>query len=373
MFALADITAFVFILLAILVYFRAKETNSLLLYIVWAVCLGVTVWIKYPNIILIVPFFIDYVIIRPKREKRNPAFIGLVVFCFCILALLWYHKWAFGGFFTTGYNYHELKLSEAGQNGVTEQSGVSIMTLLKWRLVNISVIKQLFIKVTNLPIHIAICSPLTLLGIFGCFSLKRKEWKVFLLPFLVALLLFSFYAIFTIKAVGWEDYHRSTISSYNRYILPAYCLLMIPAVFVVRNCALKKFTIILVLITTMNLFSLGVATINSSNLNWLLAAQKEAYQLRQKHLQLTSDESVIIGRSLVFYLRNAQRHIIHCREDWCVQSPLFRKELTRVVLALLQDSRDVYVVQDYEEETLHFKDTTLELIDAETSLYKLKR
>lgn len=363
MFALADITAFVVILLTILTYLKAKETNKVSFYIMCSLFLGVTVWVKYPNMILIVPFFIHYVVTRKKGEKLSPALGGVVVFCICILLLLFYHKWAFGGFLTTGYNYNVLALSSGKVSGTA-------ITKVMGRLVNFPV-KQVLIKITNFPIHIAICSPLTLLGIFGCFSLKREDWKNFSLLLLISLFFLAFYLVITGEGFGSENYHRSTIGSYNRYILPTYCLLMIPAALFFRNLSFKKFCMVLILITISNISSLSFATINSSNLHWLLVDQKETYELQQKHLKLTSDESVIIGAHIVFYMVNTNRHFLHCKEQ-NMQSPIFRNELIRVVPALLEDGQDVYLVRDCGGE-IDIENISFELIDAETDLYKLKK
>ena len=366
MFALADITAFVLLLLSMLSYLKAEGTHRLAPYALSFCLLGMTVWLKYTNIILVFPFIVHYLSIRGKKAPLLPALIGLLIFGGCIIALLFYHKWAFGGFLTTGYGYNELKLSRS-----LEGSG-NIISLLQRRLLNISILKEIFIKITNLPIHLAICSPLTLAGILGCFSLKRKEWRDYSLLFLVTLTLFGFYISITVHAVGEEYYHASTISSYQRYILPAYCLLMIPAVTLFRTYHFKKLCLVLGFITLLNLSSLGLATINLSNLNWFLADQQQTAQLRQKHLSLTSDGAILIGQHLPFYLvNNTNRHIIHCLEVRHLQSPIFREELDRVVLALLRDAHPVYLVQDYTE-PLEFDHANLEVVDEETHLYQLR-
>lgn len=359
--AIADMTAFVVILMTIVAYLQARESNKWAFYILCSLLLGGGIWLKYVNIILIIPFFIHYLIMRRKGESLVPFFISGLVVCMCILALLFYHKWAFNSFFTTGYSYDEFAALSGKADG-------SVITGVLKRLFSFP-IKAMMIKLTNFPIHIAICSPLTLLGILGCFSLTREQWRKFSLLLFISLIILFFYAAVASGTFGSEHYNRSTFSSYNRYILPTYCLLMIPALLFFNGLSTKKFYGVLVVITIINLSSLCLATINLTNLNWELAHQKDTYQLREKLLKLTTEDSIIIGEHIVFYMVNTNRHIIDCKLS--LRSLRTQNELTRVVHALLQDGHNVYLVQDCGTE-LNIENVVWDLIDGEIPLYQLK-
>ena len=138
---------------------------------------------------------------------------------------------------------------------------------------------------------------------------------------------------------------RLTSASFNRYLLPAYCLLLLPAAtFFQREPGVLRTLLAILLFTFINVSSSWLSTHNTSNLRWSIIAQQQTAATRSELLSLIPPESVVLGCSLNYYLVDTGRPIIDCPRGSNVR---YGEEVARVVDELLENGESVYVVGDY--------------------------
>jgi len=335
--ALADMTSFVVLIVTLTIYLRTLEPISWRYFVV-ALLLVFSVWVKYVNVVLVVPFFVHYLIYRRGVGAWRPVLVVTATMAGGIGLLLLYNNWAFGGFFTTGYGYLELPEVPNAADAASGEAGRSVLDHLK----NIS-LRHGAIRVANFSVLAAICAPVALTGIFALFAVPRRDWPQVSILVLTCAVVMVCYLLLTGNAFGTNQYDRLTVSSFNRYILPVYCLLIVPIALIFRDADAWRWAGALALITGLNLASGWVAPANLSNLNWSVGHQQHTKELQRRQLELTPEGAVIIGCSLNYYMVDMGRPIIHCRGN----ALRWVKEVDRVVLALLRDGHDVFLSEEY--------------------------
>jgi hypothetical protein len=335
--ALADISSFVVLVVALTIYLGTVDSR-LRRYFLVALLLGFSVWLKYVNIVFVLAFVVHYLIYRRRAHAWRPVLVVAVTMLCSVGLLLLYHKWAFGGFFTTGYGYLELSGARNAADANNAEAGRSLFDSLKTPHLRYGAI-----RVANFSVLAAICAPVALTGIFALFAVPRRDWpQVSLLMFTCAVVL-AIYLLLTGNTFGTDNYDRLTFSSFNRYILPVYCLLIVPIALVFRDAGNWRWVGALVFITGLNLASAWFAPTNLSNLSWHVDYQQHTQELRRRQLEITPEGAVIVGCALPFYMLDMGRPTIHCKETdlrWV-------KEVDRVVLALLRDGHEVFLSDEY--------------------------
>jgi len=330
-FTMADVpSAVLFIagLYILEIFFRTKKT-------IWLMTSGLihgfNVCVKYTNVIIL-PVLLLYCLIRRSeipRFKKN-MLVGCTSILIPILVLMTYHQHVYHNPFITGYHDYQTSLKSMSESNVTEQieSKPSVISVIPLNL------KSIVKHALGFPLQAAVSLPYVLLGIVTTFYLIKKHKHIFYLIFTT----FSILVLFNANVGGtWgSDIREMTMhSSYLRYLLLAFVLLIIPVAFFIqdfRGPKLIKVSILSILLLSSifgNLSSVPRANLRlNRNLIQMMLVEK------QDLLHNTPEQSVLLSDYVGKYLLPNRATImpgyVPC------------KKMVDIVETLLRDNVHVY-------------------------------
>jgi hypothetical protein len=272
------------------------------------------VWMKYSSAILLIPASVLFL----DRKMVKKALITLLVFALMMIPLMMYHQYYYSSPFSTGYSNE------------TVTQPYSIPWLDKDSFNSLFFHSVRFFHESSFSIPFVLFSFICLLIFFN--REKKFSW-VILLTLLVCLLFFGL-----IKAIdGISVNYLSIPSSYHRYLMPVYALLVIPAAVFLSSLKNKMYKVIMLVLLALNI-SVALFAPNFSMSDRIDMAKRFGSDSEQL-LNVTDNDSVIMSWQMY-------RMTYGKRTTYFFGEVNDTKRLEDVKM-LLKDKYDLYLVMDF--------------------------
>ena len=221
-FFIADILSVAIFLGACCSLARATEEGCCLHYLLFGTFCGLLIWVRYTNLILILPMLV-YIFAGRGRVRALPLIAAAVLACVIAGAFLIYCRELYGNYFAIGYSSE--KFARQATEAAWQSSAIG--KLLAWYRFRPW---EIFSHLIFIPVSFSIAFPPFILAVLAVFTdLKRGRGRAFYLSYLVLflllLLLFGNYRVY-----GFEERHMTLQSSFLRYSLPFLIFLPLLAV-----------------------------------------------------------------------------------------------------------------------------------------------
>lgn len=99
---LCDLPSTVFLLVSFLLYLKASNKNKYLFYVISSLSLGFATFLRYPNILFLLPILLNQIRTRKFNEISTYIYYIPLIPFFCMHGL--YNAYFFGSFYKTGYH-----------------------------------------------------------------------------------------------------------------------------------------------------------------------------------------------------------------------------------------------------------------------------
>ena len=181
-------------------------------YLLFGVFCGLLVWIRYTNLVLILPLLV-YLFAGRKGIRLFPLLMSLALACVIAGVFFVYCNKLYGNYFAIGYSSEKIVEQVPGAVGGSSAIG----KLLSWYRFRPW---EIFRHLIYIPVSFSIAFPPFILAVLTVFrDVKHRRGGAFYLSYLVLflllLLLFGNYRVY-----GFEERHMTLQSSFLRYFLP---------------------------------------------------------------------------------------------------------------------------------------------------------
>ena len=361
----SDIPSLVCFIAALMLLGRAFKTDKAILYTLCGALFGFWIWLKYANVIML-PAVLVYIWLNKDwiRKKRN-LLICFSAFAIFVIGLMLYHYWSYGNVFTIGYHYS----SSAVGAGAGDLSGYPVVKTDVFSKV-LSVIpfnpKVLAKHMINFPLQSSLAIPYIMLSIVSLIVMFKRDRNFCTLIFLVLAILVGFYG--NAGTFGRDVEEMTLRSSYLRYLMPGFALLLIPTSLLIEKISTKRMeqNMLIGLLVIASL-TVNLSSVPQSNLR--KAITRDLPRMRNEKevlLRLTGEGSVLMSKFKPKYLLPDRIPLYY--------EIMSLSETRRVSGLLLKDGVKVYFIADSSNEDKirgFLSATEHTLLDEEIKLYRI--
>lgn len=336
----SDIPSIVFLILGLYSFQKAIKTNKSSAYLITGGIIGFWILLRPTNFILFPAIALYLMLNRKKIKNKKGALIGIVLFSSIIFGFLLYNQVMFGDFLKTGYQLYNQPYPSQDilpmQNNNSPKSSITEFIHPK----------RILWHICNLPLYSAFAAPFFIISLTGLFySLQnRKDRDLTILVFLILISLVGFFGNLT-DYYGIEQNNFNSRSSYLRYLMPAYVLLIMYVYPVLDKLFEKKSLIALIILFIASNISV-IFFAPYDNMLQIIAQRNEFYDMRLYLLNMTSPSAVV-------FTAHYDKVIFPDRTVFGYQripQEIRREEMLRITKELLEDGKPVYFIDDIEHE-----------------------
>lgn len=337
-FVFAEIPSIFLFILALIFLELFFSKKNIWLFAIAGFLLGFNVMVKYTNILLFIPVGI-YLLFRRKDLKTDSQaiFIAFLAAIVPIVCLMIFHYQVFGNPLMTGYHYYGAQVYET--LNTTHIAGLDKLPM-KGNLVPMkSNLTALFKHILGFPLQFSVMLPYALLSICAGFVFIRKHLALGSFIMATLLLMFIFHANIGGTA-GYESEEMTMHSSYLRYLLIAFTMLIIPVAYYVSSLSHSRwlFTTVLFILIFASV-SNNISSIPRHNLRLHQKKLVPANQsTRNFLLRNTPTDSVIVAYG--------QNKYVLADRPTIVTSKISAEQLLLIAERLLSSGKQLFYVPD---------------------------
>lgn len=317
-----NISAFTFLLIGVLYFFRLLKNMKLSYYILFALFIAASLVIRIDYILLLIPLFIIFLTYY-KRFKVTYLFIAMIIFMIVISPVPFLNKQLYGGYLTTGY---QLALNEFKH----DESDLIPLAVPTFKL---EIILQTLTKY-----YIAFL-PIFFLGtILGMIKLTKSKMHITYVFYVILLSITTIIYWGSGIFYGLDGY-AVMFSSYTRYFLPLYVFSLPFLVSFVFSVSRKTRLISILLCTVLIIHSVNLVLFSPQGF-LETKQQKEKYQQLNKDIVDHTEQNSLI-------ITNYWDKVIF--PDRRVAVPLFLDNDTKLsdnINELIEMNFSIYIMED---------------------------
>jgi 4-amino-4-deoxy-L-arabinose transferase-like glycosyltransferase len=232
----ADIPSVVFFILGLYLLETFFRTKKVMWFIIGSFILAFNICIKYTNVIIF-PALLIYLYLRRNEFSniKRDLLLGCLSCIIPILLLLAYHQCIYDNPFVTGYHAfgEKLRLMSCSHSMYSEEATKTSSFVMS------TGVKPFFKHILGFPIQAAVFLPYVLFGLVTTLFLLKTHKHLFYLILTTFLLIVLFHA--GIGGTHGSQLKEMTMhSSYLRYLLLVFVLLIIPVAFFISSLSYTK-------------------------------------------------------------------------------------------------------------------------------------
>lgn len=358
----SDVPSVIFFILGLFYLERIFKENDTMDYIIGGIIIGFWLWLRPTNFILLPAIGIYIALNRDRIKNWRGICLGVVMFLLFSFGFLFYNNSMFGSFFTTGYQvYYQPYPNQDIQDKPLEAS-FPIHP------------KRILRHMYSFPMYSTFALPFYMIAIIGMIlSLQHKRERNFaIFSLLVLISLIGFFGNLS-GTYGSDQHNFNPRSSYLRYLMPGYVLMLMYAYHVIEKLFERK---VLIIIATTILISSNIAVTlfaPHDNLSQIINQRNYLYDIRSTLLDVTNPDDII-------FTAHYDKTIFPDRTVFGyhrIPGEIRRDEMLRITKELLEDGKKIYFIADIgvvEQQTVleYLNSTENILINEELRLYGIK-
>lgn len=338
----ADVPAFVFLVGGLLYFFKMlKHPDRKINYILFPIFLALTVWLRYPNALLLLALIPIVYLVRRKVKLKYLLLSGCIFILF-MSPLFILNSILYGGPFNLGAMSPYIVFAGLPVEKLPESMGLSATLFLPF--------KDWGLFADNIFLYFVRFSPLILLfSAFGIITYLRSDKNYLQQQFLIACSLISLILIlyYSGGAFFGAKYPYPTVgASYVRYFIPIYAFLLIyTSVFLTRLSYKRILPVFLALFVLTGMTSSYFDNFQHERRGIQFLGTQYipiAYLNSQEVIQNTEENAVVFCKFqdwIIYPNRNVAFYMLIPKEERV-------QEITKLISQLLSDRVPVYFLQE---------------------------
>jgi len=338
----ADVPAFVFLVGGLLYFFKMlKHPDRKINYILFPIFLALTIWLRYPNALLLLAL-IPILYLGRHKVKLKFLLLSGCIFILCMSPLFILNSILYGGPFNLGAMSPYIVWSGLPVEELRESIGLSATLFIPF--------KDWGLFADNIFLYfVRFCPLMLLLSAFGIIAYLKSDKNYLQQHFLIACSLISLILIlyYSGGAFFGARYPYPTVgASYVRYFIPVYAFLLIYiSVFLTRPSYKRILPVFLALfiLTGMTFSYFDNFQHERRGIEYLGTQYLPiAYYNSQEVIQNTEENAVVLCKKrdwIIYPNRNVALYALIAKEERV-------QEVTKLVTQLLSDGIPVYFLEE---------------------------